>query len=532
MATSDTGHVIDIQRRIGVRKTNPSAQELAESLLRQYGTELLAKPDRREHFVTAGRRFGSRVTNPGSWHRGKRAALELVQALGLPPIMAGVSHSKADAIEMVSTFRPLPPLHDFQLRMADQIKRVLVGKSWEERRGLIWLPTGTGKTRLLVETLLLDVPLVGPRNLLLWVADREELCEQAVETFRHVWQQKGADSATRKQTGCQDLRIVRLWGGNEWPAFCEQPTVVVASIQALDAANHRDESQLAHLGTRCAAVAFDEAHHVVADSYVSCIGALGLGRYKNALGNNQETAPPLFGLTATPSRNRFDETEALNRRFQGNLIEPGPEFDSLSKFADREYVSRLSTEEIDTGYEIELYSWEQEQFDTFKGIPSAAVTRAGENPERTAGILEDLMARMAEYKSILLFACSVEHAKTMAEVLCQAGYEAAAVDGNTARPVRRQLIERFKTGKLRILVSCDLLTTGFDAPNVDCIAIARPTLSRTLYVQMVGRGLRGPKNGGTTNCTLLDYVDNTQSLGEINTVWRQFRDEFLGIVTG
>jgi len=79
---------------------------------------------------------------------------------------------------------------------------------------------------------------------------------------------------------------------------------------------------------------------------------------------------------------------------------------------------------------------------------------------------------------------------------------------------RRRVIERFKSGDTRVLVNCDLLTQGFDAPHVRALYIARPTFSPNRYIQMVGRGLRGPANGGTERCLIVNVADTFEQFGE------------------
>ena len=126
-------------------------------------------------------------------------------------------------------------------------------------------------------------------------------------------------------------------------------------------------------------------------------------------------------------------------------------------------------------------------------------------------------------ESVLVFACSVEHAHAMASVLSQRGIKAKALDGSTPRGVRQATIHAFKRQQFQVLVNCDLLATGFDAPNVDCVAIARPVGSRVLYAQMVGRGLRGVRNGGTDQCLVLDYEDSAGPYRDLDALRRDFR---------
>ena len=79
--------------------------------------------------------------------------------------------------------------------------------------------------------------------------------------------------------------------------------------------------------------------------------------------------------------------------------------------------------------------------------------------------------------------------------------------------IRRGVIEDFRSGKIEFLCNFGVLTTGFDAPKTECIAIARPTTSEVLYEQIVGRGLRGPEFGGTETCLVMDFADNIKRLG-------------------
>ena len=94
-----------------------------------------------------------------------------------------------------------------------------------------------------------------------------------------------------------------------------------------------------------------------------------------------------------------------------------------------------------------------------------------------------------------------------AALLRNRGRTAEAVDGSMRPQQRRRKIEDFRDGKTQVLVNCDLLTQGFDAPQVRALYIARPTFSPNRYIQMVGRGLRGPRNGGTRDCLVVNVAD-------------------------
>jgi DNA repair protein RadD len=504
----------------------------AERVLRHFGTELLCDEERRKILVNSRFERAERPAPIGRWQRGAPAALRFTSALGLPLCMAGVPTREPDDFEDVDAFRPLGPLHDYQETVAAGLRELLSASKWEDRRGIAWMPTGTGKTRVTVETVLMHCNLEAPRNCVLWIADRDELCEQAVETFRHVWMVRGRDSRTARQGMAPTLRIIRLWGNRDWQEPPPHPTVIVASIQTLatrleEAAEGPFWEELAILGERCSAVIFDEAHHVVAPSYGRVARALGLDRLKNYLGRNQTTAPPLIGLTATPARRDDDETAQLSRKFGGRLIEPEGEYRSLKGYQDARFLSHAKYESVATKHTIELRESERRQFEKFKVLPPSALKRTGASADRTQLIINDLEKRLPKLRSVLVFACNVAHARLLAEVLLRRGHRAQALDGSTPRPVRWRTIARFRAGALKVLVNCDLLATGFDAPNVDAVVLARPVESPILYAQMVGRGLRGEKNGGTASCQIIDYQDRFEELPDLEKLRMTFRDMFL-----
>lgn len=111
-------------------------------------------------------------------------------------------------------------------------------------------------------------------------------------------------------------------------------------------------------------------------------------------------------------------------------------------------------------------------------------------------------------KSVLVFTPNVLSAQILAATLRIRGVNAASVSGQTGRQERRDVIARFKNESIQVLANCDLLTQGFDAPGVTALYIARPTFSPNAYIQMAGRGLRGPENGGKEECLIVDMADN------------------------
>jgi len=153
-----------------------------------------------------------------------------------------------------------------------------------------------------------------------------------------------------------------------------------------------------------------------------------------------------------------------------------------------------------------------------------------DNPSRRMLILDHLLNICENPKHhIIYFGPSVLDAECMAFLLKQKGVAAAFVSGGTRDVTRRKIIGDFKAGRVKVVCNCEVLTTGFDAPKVSHVIMARPTVSQVLYEQMIGRGLRGPRFGGTEACVIIDMEDKYRSerpkLGyqQFRELWRRKR---------
>lgn len=161
---------------------------------------------------------------------------------------------------------------------------------------------------------------------------------------------------------------------------------------------------------------------------------------------------------------------------------------------------------------------------------NAEITAAMDKEEITNAACNEIVQLTKERKSVLIFATSVEHCEHIAERLRALGQVVEIVTGDTPAAERAELLDRFK-GKsvpadllgnmkppLKFLVNVNVLTTGFDAPNVDCVVLLRPTASAGLYVQAVGRGFRLSPQTGKTDCLVLDYGENVLRHGPVDCV--------------
>jgi superfamily II DNA or RNA helicase len=501
--------------------------ELATALVLQHGIDLFVCGPVRE---AVGQACG--VTSPARWHAGKNAAIEFVEAVRMPRELIGLPREESlPSFEYLEGRFRLRQLEDFQVEVSEKLKMGLLEPG---HRSIVALPTGAGKTRVAVQairdwlTSRYDPERsVTPQASVLWLAHTEELCEQAYSCFRQVWE---------ASENVAPLLLVRFWGSYTQDLNAHRPTLarILESPSVLVSTPQRMVNVLA--GSRPGAttmaddlrqalglLVIDEAHRAAAPSYRRVInGLLGEGR-----------ATPVVGLTATPFRREYVEddpeggTEELRSIFL-NLIEPTTTLgDNIrATLQERGILARPVFSTIVTGTPMRMppLEFDLPTAEDVERIDRDLAARA-DNPRRRL-VLLDHIAPLAEdpRNLILYFGPSVSDAECMAYLLRERQIPAAVVSGQTREATRRRIIDRFKRSELRVLCNCEVLTTGFDAPKVSHVVMARPTVSQVLYEQIVGRGLRGRVFGGTDTCVILDCQDdfgNTLVRPELG--YRRFR---------
>jgi superfamily II DNA or RNA helicase len=159
------------------------------------------------------------------------------------------------------------------------------------------------------------------------------------------------------------------------------------------------------------------------------------------------------------------------------------------------------------GGRIVLNQEEKTHAERMAVLSRAAEQRLADDHARSRRIV-DSVAELPKDWPTLLFATSVDHAKYLAAMLNDRGVPSRSVDSTTSAQDRRNRIEDFRSGRIRVLTNYGVLTQGFDAPSTRVVVVARPVFSRNVYQQMIGRGLRGPKNGGKDTCLILNVSDN------------------------
>lgn len=203
--------------------------------------------------------------------------------------------------------------------------------------------------------------------------------------------------------------------------------------------------------------------------------------------------------------------EAANTDVEEDVIKYFQKRGVLSKIIKEEltYPESLSDEEIN---KIRVVAYSQ-GYDDFS---KTALETIGKNKSRNLRIMQKLRELNSEKKPTIVFACSVKHAQLLSAMLTLEDIPNAVVYGDMPAYERTTAISRFKDTKdnMNIIINYEVLTTGFDATNIECVFIARPTQSVVLYSQMIGRGLRGPQMGGNEICLLVDVKDNLKQYDE------------------
>jgi superfamily II DNA or RNA helicase len=221
-----------------------------------------------------------------------------------------------------------------------------------------------------------------------------------------------------------------------------------------------------------------------------------------------------------------DETRRLVARFGGRRLDVAESLggDTYRSLQELGVIARVDHKLLD-GADIELSPDEKRGVETLGRLPASVEERLSRNVARNRVLLEAILS-LPEDWPVLLFGTSVEHAQTISALLRLEGVKAAAIWGQLEPGARRHYVEEFRRGGIRVLTNYQVLTAGFDAPQVRAIIVARPTYSAALYQQMIGRGLRGPKNGGKETCLIVNVADNIRNYGsrlaftEFEYLWR------------
>jgi DNA repair protein RadD len=246
-------------------------------------------------------------------------------------------------------------------------------------------------------------------------------------------------------------------------------------------------------------VLIDEAH---------LVPSAGEGMYRHLLDALREMRPDLrvAGFTATPFRmdsGRLDDGKG--RLFDEIVFSYG-----IGKGIDDGWLSPLVSKSGATEIDVSSVAKRGGEF------VSGALEAAADNDVITQAAVSEIITLGATRRSILTFCAGVKHAHHVRDEFRRQGVHAETITGDTHPGDRTRFIDDFRAGRLRVLTNANVLTTGFDAPGLDMIALLRPTLSPGLLVQMLGRGTRLAE--GKTDTLVLDYTGTIRRLGPVDTL--------------
>lgn len=346
-------------------------------------------------------------------------------------------------------------LRDYQLETLNALEEMRANK---ETIALVCLATGTGKTLIAVQ----DAKKVNGR--VLFVAHTQTLVYQAYKVFQEQWPEASAGLYVdgRKDSDQQ---------------------VICGSIQSvalnLDSFHDDDFDYLI----------IDEAHHASAETYQKI-----LAYFK-----------PKFtlGLTATPERaDGVDVLEIFQKTARKLDIKTAVELGALVP---------VRCIRVKTNIDISKVKYNSVRYDIRDLEDKLCIV------ERNQLILNTWLEYVGNKRTVC-FCVSVKHAKEMAKMFQDAGVPARAVSGSNKASERSEALQLFADGELKVLCACDLLNEGWDCPQTEVIFAARPTMSKVLYTQQIGRGMR--TYPGKEHLMVFDFVDIA---GRFNTPYSAHR---------
>lgn len=355
-----------------------------------------------------------------------------------------------------------------QLRPYQQEAVAAVLRDWQTHPDVLGVAaTGAGKTQVFLAILQwVHQQAAAPARSLI-IAHRQELIDQPIERAA------GWPGWAIPMGVCMGERDV-----------CDRP-ITVATVQTLS--SERRLAGLLKYGPIDYLVT-DEAHHVNASSYLKLVERL------------RQVNPHMrhLGVTATPFRADGDGLARVYEHVSFHI--------SIADLVKLHYLSQPRWLGIATG--ISLKGVESRAGDFVQSQLAARF----DTPEGRR-IITQAYGEYAAGRRAIAFTASVAGAHDLAAAFNAQGVTAAAVDGTMDKAERRRIIDRYRAGAIAVLANCQVLTEGFDAPGTSCVLMCRPTRSDSLYVQMIGRGLRpaggDPLRPGMAlpgeDCLILDF---------------------------
>lgn len=351
---------------------------------------------------------------------------------------------------------------DLKKHQIEALKSLQAMRDNSETIALLHHATGTGKT----VTAVMDAKNCGGRTLFL--PHTQELVNQATETFRKLW---------------PSVTVGRYVENMKQP----NAHVVCGSVQSV--ALHLDEFR----DDAFDYLIVDEAHHASADTYQKI-----LSYFKPAF---------TLGLTATPERT--EDGKVILEIFKNTAHK----LDIQTAVEIGELVP-IRCIRIHTNIDLTKVRFNSVQYN-IRDLESKIYV-----PERNR-LIVDIWLQYVRDKRTVVFCASVKHAEQIAELFREAGVRAASVSGGMKQAERKEFQDKFVSREIQVLCACDLLNEGWDCPETEVLFMARPTMSRVLYTQQLGRGMR--LYPGKESLMVFDFVDNASQYNMPQSLHRLFK---------
>ena len=374
---------------------------------------------------------------------------------------------------------------------------------------LVVLPTGGGKTYTASTWLLKNA--IDKKKKILWIAHRQMLLDQAAESF-----QRFAYAEAMPHISEFTYRIVSGSSNHDRSIdISPRDNILILSKDSIG----RNLSVLDNWlkGENEVYCVIDEAHHATAKTYRKII------KYVEMRVPNMK----LLGLTATPYRTAKEEEGLLTKIFKDGVDESGNvvkgDLGITYQIGLKELINAriLSTPIFECKYTEEDYGADLgldalEHIQRLDVLPEELATEIASSAARNKLIVDTYVNKAKEYGQTIVFAVNINHAIALNKLFSKAGVKSDYIvsdirDAKTGVIISREDNERklqqYRDGKLQVLINVNILTEGVDLPQTKTVFLARPTVSKILMTQMVGRALRGTAAGGTAKAYIVSFVD-------------------------
>lgn len=419
---------------------------------------------------------------------------------GLPvPEYAYSNFRYTRAVNMAQTEASDVALYQYQQTAAAKLKQFFVEE--DGKAGMLVMPTGSGKTRTAVCFLIREMISRGYQ--VLWLAHRHMLLDQSAENFLNF-----AGLSKLEKPTIRDYRISCISGEHLHLSQIGKHEIIIASVASVC----RNHEQLRRVLGRKVMVVVDECHHAHAKSYRDTIRFIR--------GCRKDTK--LLGLTATPIRANDNDSSALLALFGSRIIYSIP-MSALIRdriLADPHFIRK----ETGTAFEADLTPQETKWLCRYEELPESLALRIATSAQRNRVIVDDYLEHRQQYGKTLIFALNVLHCRLLYEELKKHGVRCGCV--YSGQEDNERIIREFRSGKIQVLINVNIMTEGTDVPDIRTVMLTRPTQSEGFLVQMIGRGMRGPRaSGGTQTVNIVDFHDQWEVFSRwLNPKWI-FSDE-------